>query len=82
MLIDKMILKDCRKRKTNLAMAWVDYQKAYDTVPHSWILECMDMFKVADNISNMIAKSMTSWKTKLTSYGERIEKVNIKREMF
>ncbi len=33
LLIDKTILKDCRKRHTNLAMAWIDYKKAYDFVP-------------------------------------------------
>ena len=29
LLIDKTILKDCRKRHTNLSMAWIDYRKAY-----------------------------------------------------
>ena len=32
--IDKTVLKDCRNRKTNLAMAWIDYKKAYDMVSH------------------------------------------------
>ena len=27
LLIDKTILKDCRKRRTNLAMVWIDYRK-------------------------------------------------------
>ena len=30
LLIDKTVMNDCRKRHTNLAMAWVDYKKAYD----------------------------------------------------
>ena len=30
LLIDKAILKDCKRRNTNLAMAWIDYRKAYD----------------------------------------------------
>ena len=47
LLIDKMILKDARKGSKHLAMAWIDYKKAYDMVPHSWILEALDMFKVA-----------------------------------
>ena len=47
LLIDKAILKDCRKRHTNLAMAWIDYRKAYDMVPHSWIVECLEMFGIA-----------------------------------
>ena len=43
LLIDKLIIKICKRRKTNLSMAWVDYKKAYDMVPHSWILECLKM---------------------------------------
>ena len=31
--IDRCILQNCRKRKTNLSMAWVDYKKAYDRSP-------------------------------------------------
>ena len=33
-----MILQDCWKRHKNLSMAWVDYRKASDMVPHSWII--------------------------------------------
>ena len=39
LLIDKAITKDARMKCRNLNMAWVDYKKAYDMVPHSWILE-------------------------------------------
>ena len=28
LLIDKTVLKDCKRRKTDLAMAWIDYKKA------------------------------------------------------
>ena len=37
LLIDKMIVKDCKRRLTSLAVGWIDYRKAYDMVPHSWI---------------------------------------------
>ena len=33
LLVDKTEMKDCKRRRTNLAMAWVDYRKAYDLVP-------------------------------------------------
>ena len=62
LLIDKTILKDCRKRRTNLAMAWIDYRKAYDFVPHSWILECLDMLGIADNVRRFLEKIMKRWK--------------------
>ena len=47
LLIDKTVLNDCRKRHTNLGMAWVDYKKAYDMVPHSWILESLELAREA-----------------------------------
>ncbi|XP_067034849.1 uncharacterized protein [Acropora muricata] len=54
LLIDKAILKDCKRRHTNLAMAWIDYLKAYDMVPHSWIGECLEMFGIAVNIDSLV----------------------------
>ncbi|XP_074616678.1 uncharacterized protein LOC141876074 [Acropora palmata] len=54
LLIDKAILKDCKRRHTNLAMAWIDYRKAYDMVPHSWIGECLEMFGIAVNIDSLV----------------------------
>ena len=34
LLIDRTVLNDCRKRHTNLGMAWIDYKKGYDMAPH------------------------------------------------
>ena len=44
-----MIMKDCKRRLTSLAFVWIDYRKAYDMVPHSWIEKCMEVFDVAVN---------------------------------
>ena len=33
LLTDKMIVKYWKKRLTSLAVAWIDYLKAYDMVP-------------------------------------------------
>ena len=82
LLIDKTILKDCRKRRTNLAMAWIDYRKAYDFVPHSWILECLDMFGIADNVRSFLEKSMKKWKLLLNSNGPNLCKVDANGGIF
>ena len=50
LLIDKMVLKDCKKRHTNLSIAWIDFRKAYDLVPHGRVNECMEMFGIAENL--------------------------------
>ena len=69
-IIIVIILKDCRKRHTNLAMAWIDYKKAYDFVPHSWISECMEMFGIAGDVREFLQRSMVQWKLSSTSNGE------------
>ena len=39
LLIDKQILRESRIKKRCLAMGWIDNRKAYDMVPHSWIVD-------------------------------------------
>ena len=33
--MDKILLQEVKRRKKNLAMGWINYQKAYDMAPHS-----------------------------------------------
>ena len=63
-------------------MGWVDYKRAFDMVPHSWILKCLDIFKVADNVKKLLRQSMLNWETELTSGNERLGTVKIKRGIF
>ena len=65
LLINKMILENCRKNKRNLSSVWIDYKKAFDRVPHSWIIKCLKMFKVNPTVVNFIIASMKKWKTTL-----------------
>ena len=60
LLIDKAILKNCRKRHRNLSMDWIDYRKAYDMVPYSWIIECLELFGIAENVKKFLTDSMTT----------------------
>lgn len=46
-MLDKTILQHSKQRKANLAMGWVDYQKAYDMVPHSWIVTTIKIVGVS-----------------------------------
>ena len=54
--IDRAVIK-VKSRNKNLAMAWIDYKKTYDMVPHSWIIECLDLFGVAENIKSLLVNS-------------------------
>ena len=41
LLSDKAVVRNSRERKTNLNVAWFDFQKAYNMVPHSRILKTL-----------------------------------------
>ena len=60
----KTILKNCRRRLTNLYMAWTDYRKAYGMAPYSWSFKCARMVRVAQNIITLIENSMANWQKK------------------
>ena len=82
LLIDKAVLKEARLKKRCLSMAWVDYRKAYDMVPHLWILKVLNLSKVAGNLEIFMKNSMASWQTNLQCNGENLGEVKIKRGIF
>ena len=63
-------------------MAWIDYRKAYDLVPQSWVNECMEMFEISENLRTFLQKSMQQWRLSLTTDREDLGKVNVKRGIF
>ena len=46
LIISKAIYEDCRRRNKNLCVAWIDYQKAFDSVSHSWVQKSMELVGV------------------------------------
>jgi hypothetical protein len=65
LLILKAILEDCKKRRKNLNTAWIDYQKAFDSVPHSWIEKSIELIGANNKIVELCSLSMEKWSTKL-----------------
>ena len=80
--IDRAVIKEVKSRNNNLAMAWIDYKKAYDIVPHSLIIECLDLFGVAENIKSLLVNSVEKWKVMLCSANSELGQVEIKRGIF
>ena len=49
-----------------MSTAWIDYKKAFDSVPHSWIPKCLHMYKIHPVLITFIEESMSQWKTNMT----------------
>ena len=56
--------------------------RTYDMLPHSWIIECFDLFGVAANIKSLLVNSMEKWKVMLCSGNSKLGEVEIKRGIF
>ena len=80
LVINKMILENCKKRKRNLRCAWIDYKNVFNNVPQKWILRSSELLKVS------LKHNMKNWKTQLTHTHESgtlmSDNINIKRGIF
>ena len=65
LLINKVLLENSRSSCKNLGTAWIEYRKAFDSVPHSWLLRVLGLYKVSSTIMNFLKISTTKWKTNL-----------------
>ena len=63
--IDKHIFKESKTKRKNLPYAWIKYKKAYDMVPQSWIIDCLEMYKISD-----MEETLKNWKVELVA-GEK-----------
>ena len=80
--IDEAVLGDYKERHTNLSMALIEYKKANDFILHSCINECMELFGIADNMRNFLEKIKKQWKLSMTSNGEDLGEVDLRRGIF
>ena len=64
LLINKMILDEAKQHRRNLLMMWFDYKKAFDSVPHDWILKALELAQAPLKIINTIKSLMGTWATK------------------
>ena len=65
LLINQMIIEDCKSKHRNLSMTWIDYRKVFDSVPRSWILKVLDLFKISPVSINFLKVNMSVWETAL-----------------
>ena len=63
LMIDSMVVEDVTMRSRSLDVAWIDYQKAFDMVPHGWLQEVLKLCKIPDQLQKTINDLMRKWST-------------------
>ena len=67
-------------------MAWIDYQKAFDRVPHSWIIKSLQLIGINNKVIAFTKKTMTYWRTRMRLHAENelieAEGIKLQRGIF
>ena len=65
LIINKMVMDNVKLKQRNISTAWIDYKKAFDSVPHDWIIEILKIHKFDPITTKFLRKTMNEWKTLL-----------------
>ena len=68
-IIDAVIVGQAVDNQRNLSMAYIDYQKAYDSIPHSFLVKVLEMYKVDPVVVRFLRHAMDKWMTTLQLNG-------------
>ena len=65
LIIDDAIIDEVRNQKKHLAVAFYDYQKAYDMARHDWMIRVYQWMGVPEKVISVTSKLMDWWKSRL-----------------
>ena len=71
LLLDQSIDLDAKIMGKPLSVAWIDYEKAYDRVPHKWVMKVLKTIKCPGWIRRSIELFSKHWATVLEFCGLR-----------
>ena len=60
LFIAKAVSEDCIDNHKNLSCAWYDVRKAYDSVSHQWLLNCLEIHRVPKNLCDFMRRLIIS----------------------
>jgi len=65
LLLNSHIWRQVKSKNRSVSVAWLDYKKAHDLVPHNWIVYCLELFQFHLTIVGCIEKLVTLQRTTL-----------------
>ena len=65
-VINGAVAGEARHYERDLSMAWVDFKKAYDMVPHRWLKRILKATKIRRGVRKAVTRLVPLWETTLT----------------
>ncbi|XP_030758039.1 uncharacterized protein LOC115883768 [Sitophilus oryzae] len=57
LICDSVISEQARAKQRNLHVGYIDYSKAYDSVPHNWLMKVLEIYRIHPIIQNILKHS-------------------------
>ena len=48
-------------------MTWIDYKKAFDSVAQRWMIDCLKMYSISNEVIKFFENAMKNWRVELTA---------------
>jgi len=65
LIIDSEELEQAREDNRNLYIAYIAYRKAFDSVPHTWLIRVLQIYRMGRQIIDSLQQLMKKWTTAL-----------------
>lgn len=83
LIIDAVATEQAYHRTRNIHMAYIDYRKAFDSVPHSWLVKVLELYKINTEMVALLEHLMSLWETELSLGNSiRTRRIPIRRGIF
>ena len=75
--INSALAAKAKAERRDLSMVWLDFQKAFDRVPHKWIQTALRTIKAPREVRRAVRRVMPLWRTTLELHGPEEEVIRI-----
>ncbi|KAL0878572.1 hypothetical protein ABMA27_003656 [Loxostege sticticalis] len=63
--IDAIVMREAFRKRKNIHTMFIDYQKAFDSVPHTWLFYVLNLYKIHPTIVTFLKSATQKWQTVL-----------------
>jgi len=65
LLLNSRLWHQVKSKSRSMSVAWLDYRKAFDSVPHNWIIYCLQLYQFDPVVIKCIENLLHLWRTTL-----------------
>lgn len=81
-VLDTLITEEAKRNKRDLYWGYIDYKKAYDNIPHSYLKEILKIYKITPQLTSALTTLMETWQTQLYIDGNCAGSVPVRRGIY